>query len=93
MLGSTFLIIQINEYVHLGFTPQDTIFGTVFYLLTGLHGLHVFVGLCVLWFALNRARKQNEFRHGAAGPLVAGSIYWHFVDVVWIFLYVVVYLI
>lgn len=94
MLGLTFLIVQINEYAHLGMTPQDTIFGTVFYCLTGLHGLHVFVGLCVLSMAFTRARKQNEFRHGAANaPLVAGSIYWHFVDVVWIFLYVVVYLI
>lgn len=93
LLGATFLIIQINEYVHLGFTPKDTIFGTAFYSLTGLHGLHVFIGLCVLVFCLVRAAKQNEFRHGAAGPLVAGSIYWHFVDVVWVFLFVVVYLI
>jgi cytochrome c oxidase subunit 3 len=93
MLGATFLVVQINEYIHLGFTPQDTIFGTVFYSLTGLHGAHVFVGLCVLMFVLTRARKQNEFRHGNAAPLVAASIYWHFVDVVWVFLYIVVYLI
>lgn len=93
MLGATFLVVQVNEYIHLGFTPKDTIFGTTFYLLTGLHGLHVFVGLCAIYFALTRARKQGEFRHGAAAPLVAASIYWHFVDVVWVFLYVVVYLI
>lgn len=92
MLGSTFLIIQINEYIHLGFTPQDKIFGTVFYCLTGLHGAHVFVGLNVLGFALNRARR-GEFSHGHMGPLTAASIYWHFVDVVWVFLYVVVYLV
>ena len=92
MLGSTFLIIQINEYIHLGFTPQDKIFGTVFYCLTGLHGAHVFVGLNVLGFALNRARR-GEFSHDHMGPLTAASIYWHFVDVVWVFLYVVVYLV
>ncbi len=92
MLGATFLVIQINEYVHLGFTPQDQMFGTVFYTLTGLHGAHVFVGLTALTFSLNRARR-GEFSHGNAGPLTAASIYWHFVDVVWVFLYVMVYLV
>ena len=92
MLGATFLIIQINEYIHLGFTPQDQMFGTAFYCLTGLHGAHVFVGLTALTFSLNRARR-GEFSHGSAGPLTAASIYWHFVDVVWVFLFVVVYLV
>lgn len=92
MLGATFLIIQINEYAHLGFTPQDQMFGTIFYCLTGLHGAHVFVGLNALFYALNRARA-GEFTHGNAGPLQAASIYWHFVDVVWVFLFVVVYLV
>ncbi len=92
MLGATFLVIQINEYAHLGFTPQDQMFGTVFYMLTGLHGAHVFIGLTALTFSLNRARR-GEFSHGNAGPLTAASIYWHFVDVVWVFLYVMVYLV
>ena len=92
MLGATFLIIQINEYAHIGFTPQDKMFGTVFYCLTGLHGAHVFIGLNALTYSLNRARR-GEFSHGNAGPLQAASIYWHFVDVVWVFLYTVVYLI
>ena len=47
-LGATFLFIQINEYVHIGFAPQDTAQGSVFYGLTGLHGAHVFVGLTLL---------------------------------------------
>jgi cytochrome c oxidase subunit 3 len=92
MLGATFLIIQINEYIHLGFTPQDQMFGTVFYCLTGLHGAHVFIGLNALGFSLARARR-GEFSHDHMGPLTAASIYWHFVDVVWVFLYVVVYLV
>ena len=92
MLGATFLIIQINEYAHLSFSPQDKIFGSVFFCLTGLHGAHVFVGLNALTFSLNRARV-GEFRDAHAGPLQAASIYWHFVDVVWVFLFVVVYLI
>lgn len=94
LLGATFLIVQINEYAHLGFTPQDTIFGTVFYCLTGLHGLHVFVGLCALTFVYMRVKRQGEYAHGhSSSPFIAASIYWHFVDVVWVFLFVVVYLI
>jgi cytochrome c oxidase subunit 3 len=92
LLGTTFLLIQINEYAHLNFNPQNGIFPTTFYSLTGLHGFHVFVGLSALTFCLMRARR-GEFRHGAAGPLSAASIYWHFVDVVWVFLFVVVYLV
>ena len=45
LLGVTFLFIQMNEYVHIGFSGRDNAFGTIFYGLTGLHGAHVFVGL------------------------------------------------
>jgi cytochrome c oxidase subunit 3 len=93
MLGATFLIIQINEYVHLGFTPQDQAFGTTFYCLTGLHGLHVFVGLTLLTFCLIRVKKARDFSYISTTPLAASSIYWHFVDVVWVLLYILVYLI
>ena len=48
LLGATFLFIQINEYVHIGFSPQDNAQGTIFYGLTGLHGAHVFIGLTLL---------------------------------------------
>ena len=48
LLGMTFLFIQINEYVHIGFSARDDAFGSIFYGLTGLHGAHVFVGLCLL---------------------------------------------
>src|SRR3712207_4439814 len=48
MLGATFLFIQINEYVNVGFAPHDHSQGSIFYGLTGLHGAHVFVGLCLL---------------------------------------------
>jgi cytochrome c oxidase subunit III len=55
LLGLTFLTIQVNEYVHLGFAPHDNAQGTIFYGLTGLHGAHVFVGLTLLTFATIRA--------------------------------------
>lgn len=92
MLGLTFLIIQINEYAHLGFTPQDTAFGTTFYMLTGLHGLHVFVGLTLLTLCFIRVVKARDFSPTSATPLQATSLYWHFVDVVWVILYALVYL-
>lgn len=91
-LGFTFLIIQINEYVHLGFTPQDLAFGSTFYTLTGFHGLHVFVGLTLLSLCYIRVRKAHDFSNVWATPLTAASLYWHFVDVVWVLLFVLVYL-
>jgi cytochrome c oxidase subunit 3 len=93
LLGATFLIIQINEYIHLGFTPQDGAFGSAFFCLTGLHGLHVFVGLTLLLFSFIRVTRAHDFTPTWATPLTASSIYWHFVDVVWVLLFVLVYLI
>jgi cytochrome c oxidase subunit 3 len=92
-LGATILIIQINEYVHLGFTPQDQAFGAAFYTLTGFHGLHVFVGLTILTLCLIRVKRARDFSPTWSTPLQAGSLYWHFVDVVWVLLFVLVYLI
>lgn len=93
MLGATFLIIQLNEYAHLPFSPQDQAFGSAFYSLTGLHGLHVLVGLTLLTFCLIRVTRARDFTPTRSTPLAVASIYWHFVDVVWILLYVLVYLI
>jgi cytochrome c oxidase subunit 3 len=92
LLGGTFLIIQINEYVHLGFTPQDQAFGSAFYTLTGAHGLHVFVGLTILTLCLIRVKRARDFTPSNFTPLGAGSLYWHFVDVVWVLLFALVYL-
>ena len=91
LLGLTFLTVQINEYVHIGFAPHDHAQGTIFYSLTGLHGAHVFVGLTLLAFATTRAFRGHfspEAHHGVEIP----GIYWHFVDVMWIVVYVTVYL-
>jgi cytochrome c oxidase subunit 3 len=92
MLGATFLFIQLNEYVHLGFSARDLGFGSIFYSLTGLHGAHVFVGLCLLTFASIRAFRghfgSEEKDH--LGVEVPG-IYWHFVDIMWIVVFLTVY--
>jgi cytochrome c oxidase subunit 3 len=90
-LGLTFLCVQINEYVHIGFSPHDNAQGTIFYALTGLHGAHVFVGLTLLTFATTRAFRGHFSPKEHRGVEVPG-IYWHFVDVMWIVVYSTVYL-
>jgi cytochrome c oxidase subunit 3 len=89
-LGATFLFIQINEYVHIGFAPQDHAQGSVFYGLTGLHGAHVAVGLTLLSFTTIRAFRGHFTPEEHRGVEVPG-IYWHFVDIMWIVVYTTVY--
>jgi cytochrome c oxidase subunit III len=93
LLGATFLFIQLNEYVHIGFSARDGAFGSIFYGLTGLHGAHVFVGLLLLTFANVRAYK-GHFGPAAKDHLgvEVPGIYWHFVDVMWIIVFVTVYI-
>jgi cytochrome c oxidase subunit 3 len=93
LLGATFLFIQINEYVHLGFSIRDGAFGSIFYSLTGLHGAHVTVGLILLAFANVRAWR-GHFGPDAKDHLgvEVPGIYWHFVDVMWIIVYTAVYI-
>jgi len=91
LLGGTFLCIQINEYVHVGFAPGDHAQGTIFYGLTGLHGIHVFIGLTLLLFATIRAFRGHFSPEQHRGVEVPG-IYWHFVDVMWIVVYATIYI-
>jgi cytochrome c oxidase subunit 3 len=91
-LGATFLFIQINEYVHIGFSPADTAQASVFYGLTGLHGAHVFVGLTLLSMVTIRSFKGHFTPEEHRGVEVPG-IYWHFVDIMWVIVYLSVYII
>ena len=91
LLGATFLFIQINEYIHIGFSPQDHAQGTIFYGLTGLHGAHVFIGLTLLVIVTVRAFRGHfspEHHHGVEVP----GIYWHFVDAMWVVVYTTIYI-
>jgi cytochrome c oxidase subunit 3 len=92
LLGLTFLFIQVNEYVHIGFAPHDSAQGSVFYGLTGLHGAHVFIGLLLLSMVTVRAFRGHYSSTSHRGVEVPG-IYWHFVDVMWIVVYLTVYII
>ena len=92
MLGATFLFVQINEYVHIGFAPQDHAQATVFFSLTGLHGAHVTIGLILLGMVTIRAFRGHfspEHHHGVEVP----GIYWHFVDIMWVVVYTTIYII
>ncbi len=86
LLGLTFLTVQINEYIHIGFAVGETAQSSIFYGLTGLHGAHVFVGLTLLLFATIRAFRGHFTAKEHRGVEIPG-IYWHFVDVMWIIVY------
>jgi len=91
VMGLTFLALQVHEYLHLGFTPGTDAFTSGFFSLTGLHGFHVFVGATLLTIAFIRSIRGHYSANQHMGLEVTG-LYWHFVDVVWIVLYTVVYL-
>ena len=94
-LGATFLGVQIFEYtqlLHEGFTPSGSLFGGGFYTVTGFHGFHVFIGL--LWCAgLLVASLRERFSATNYMRIEIFGLYWHFVDVVWIILFTIIYLI
>ncbi len=92
LLGLTFLTVQINEYIHLGWAPHSSAQATIFYSLTGLHGCHVFIGLCALSIVSIRAFRGHYSPEEHRGMEVPG-IYWHFVDIMWIIVYTMVYVI
>ena len=91
LMGLTFLITQLNEYVKAGFSIHDGAFASVFYGLTGLHGLHVFVGLTLLAIMNVRTLRGHFSPEAHTGVEMAG-IYWHFVDIMWIIVFFTVYI-
>jgi cytochrome c oxidase subunit 3 len=95
VMGTIFVLGQANEYrslVEEGTTIASSAYGTVFYLATGFHGLHVTGGLIAFIFLLIRT-KLSKFTPQQATAAIVVSYYWHFVDVVWIGLFAVIYFI
>jgi len=96
ILGISFLILQVSEYIeayeHLDLTLQSGIYGATFFLLTGFHGAHVTIGGIILIVLLLRVFK-GHFTANKHFAFEAGSWYWHFVDVVWLLLFTLVYLV
>ncbi|MFL5770684.1 MAG: heme-copper oxidase subunit III, partial [Chloroflexota bacterium] len=91
VLGITFLIGQMYDYATLGFGLSDTMFGTTFYTLSGFHGAHVFGGAIMLSVVLYRG-LAGQFSAQHHDAVEATSLYWHFVDVVWIALFSTLYI-
>jgi len=90
LLGFTFLVMQFAEYLHIAFTISDSVFGSIFFVLTGFHGLHVLIGTLFLLFVYVRL-CLSHFSCDRHFGFEARAWYWHFVDVVWLFLYIWVY--
>lgn len=89
-LGLTFSCIQFLEYHHAGFGLKDGIYPSTFYLATGFHGFHVVIGtlfLGVCWWRLRKGQFTSNHHVG----FEAAAWYWHFVDVVWLFLFISIY--
>ncbi len=90
LLGVFFLCFQVFEYMHATFKFKDGIFPSTFYMATGFHGFHVFVGTIFLFVCWLRAKK-GHFTTTRHFGFEAAAWYWHFVDVVWLFLFVAIY--
>ena len=96
LMGSFFVAGQIFEYtqlVHEGLTLGSVAYGSVFYLTTGFHALHVTGGLIAFLFVLATTYIARRFDHDQATRAIVVSYYWHFVDVVWIALFATIYFI
>lgn len=89
-LGLLFTLLQLYEYIHSVFNISDSVYGSIFYLTTGFHGVHVIVGTLLLAVGLMRL-LNNEFTPKHHIGLECAIYYWHFVDVVWLFLYFFLY--
>jgi cytochrome c oxidase subunit 3 len=95
LMGAVFIAGQVTEYATLvqeGLTISSSPYGSVFYLTTGFHGLHVTGGLIAFVFVLARTYMTRKFTHEQAVSAIVVSYYWHFVDVVWIALFATIYL-
>ena len=95
-LGIIFLVLQAAEYyeayAQFGLTLNSGIYGSTFFMLTGFHGFHVAMGMTMLLIQLIRSVKNKHFSASDHFGFEASSWYWHFVDVVWVFLFLFVYI-
>jgi len=95
LMGAVFIAGQVTEYaalMHEGLSISSSPYGSVFFLTTGFHGLHVTGGLIAFVFVLARTYMARKFTHEQAVSAIVVSYYWHFVDVVWIALFATIYL-
>ena len=92
LMGIVFLFGQAYEYSHLEFGLTTNLYASAFYVLTGFHGLHVTIGVLAILAVLWRSRKPKQYGSEHHFGIEAAELYWHFVDVVWIILFILLYL-
>jgi len=96
IFGAIFISGQVLEYARLvrdGVTISSDAYGSVFYLTTGFHGLHVTGGLIAILLIIGRTFTTRRYTHAQATGAIVTSYYWHFVDVIWVALFTTIYLI
>ena len=94
-LGMVFIgfqMFEFTEFAHEGLTPRTNLFGSTFLVMTGFHGTHVAIGVLWLW-SLFFATFNGKIHQGNALEVELAGLYWHFVDIVWIVIFGVVYLV
>jgi cytochrome c oxidase subunit 3 len=92
IMGAVFLLGQVVEYLTLGYGMTTNVFSNCFYLMTGFHGLHVFVGLLLILGVLWRSRRPGHYSATKHVGIEMAEIYWHFVDIIWIILFSLLYI-
>ncbi|MBD3881025.1 heme-copper oxidase subunit III [Phormidium tenue FACHB-886] len=92
LMGIVFLAGQVFEYNNLEFGLKTNLYASTFYVLTGFHGLHVLLGVCLILAVLWRSRKADHYSEEHRFGVEAAELYWHFVDVIWIVLFILLYL-
>lgn len=92
LMGAIFLAGQVYEYNTLGYGLTTNVFSNCFYLMTGFHGLHVFVGLLLILGVLWRSRRTGHYSATKHVGVEMAEIYWHFVDIIWIVLFTLLYI-
>ncbi len=92
LMGAVFIAGQAYEYMHMGYGLTANIFANLFYIMTGFHGFHVLIGLTIIAVVLLKSLKPNYYSAQEHFGIAAASIYWHFVDIVWVVLFAILYL-
>jgi len=92
IMGAIFLGGQAYEYLTLGYGLTTNIFSNCFYMMTGFHGLHVFVGLLLILGVLWRSRRPGHYSNTKHTGIEMAEIYWHFVDIIWVILFTLLYI-
>jgi cytochrome c oxidase subunit 3 len=92
IMVAVFLAGQVYEYQNLGYGLTTNVFANCFYIMTGFHGLHVFIGLLLILGVLWRSRRPGHYSATKHTGIEMAEIYWHFVDIIWIVLFTLVYI-